>query len=66
MRQEAEMSLGTATTATPHQEFLRDHRGHCARHHARESDYCAERARTTCMTALILKLDLGMSATLKE
>jgi osmotically inducible protein OsmC len=29
-------------------------------------DYCAERARTTCTIALILKLDLGMSATLKE
>jgi lipoyl-dependent peroxiredoxin len=29
-------------------------------------DYCAERARTTCTVALILKLDLGMSATLKE
>jgi osmotically inducible protein OsmC len=29
-------------------------------------DYCAERARTTCTIAVILKLDLGMSATLKE
>jgi lipoyl-dependent peroxiredoxin len=28
-------------------------------------DYCAERARTTCTIALILKLDLGMSATLE-
>jgi osmotically inducible protein OsmC len=28
-------------------------------------DYCAERARTTCTIAIILKLDLGMSATLK-
>lgn len=28
-------------------------------------DYCAERARTTCTIALILKLDVGMSATLK-
>ncbi len=29
-------------------------------------DYCVERARTTCTIALILKLDLGMSATLKR
>jgi osmotically inducible protein OsmC len=29
-------------------------------------DYCAERARTTCTIALILKLDLGLSATLKQ
>jgi osmotically inducible protein OsmC len=27
-------------------------------------EYCAERARTTCTIALILKLNLGMSATL--
>jgi osmotically inducible protein OsmC len=27
-------------------------------------DYCAERARTTCTIAMILKLDLAMSATL--
>jgi osmotically inducible protein OsmC len=29
-------------------------------------DYCADRARTQCTIALILKLDLGMSATLKN
>jgi len=29
-------------------------------------DYCAERARTTCTIAMILKLELGMSATLRE
>lgn len=28
-------------------------------------DYCAERARTTCTISLIMKLDLGMSATLQ-
>lgn len=27
-------------------------------------DYCAERARTTCTIAVVLKLDIGMSATL--
>jgi lipoyl-dependent peroxiredoxin len=27
-------------------------------------DYCAERARTTCTIALLLKLEIGMSATL--
>lgn len=27
-------------------------------------DYCAERARTTCTIALLLKIDIGMSATL--
>jgi len=27
-------------------------------------DYCAERARTTCTIAVILKIDIGMSATL--
>jgi osmotically inducible protein OsmC len=29
-------------------------------------DYCAERARTTCTISLILKLNPGMSATLKQ
>jgi osmotically inducible protein OsmC len=27
-------------------------------------DYCAERARTTCTIAVIMKIDIGMSATL--
>src|SRR5689334_5100840 len=27
-------------------------------------DYCAERARTTCTIAMLLKIDIGMSATL--
>lgn len=29
-------------------------------------DYCAERARTSCTISLILKIDLGMSATLQQ
>jgi osmotically inducible protein OsmC len=29
-------------------------------------EYCAERARTNCTIAVILKLDLGMTATLKS
>jgi len=29
-------------------------------------DYCAERARTTCTIAMLLKIDLGMAATLLD